>query len=762
MPPKGKKTSPKDKKKNAMPLKLDGIGSIPTQMRAALQKNLARVTDLFQQIDDDNSGIVDGPEFVKAMAEFGFKGDEMTTAVFDELDVDKSGTIEYRELHSLLVRSVQNRPDLPPLDITKANKIALRVKRIKKVDSNLLGELDLNDVSTDLIPNVIRDALDAKKTRVVDLFRQFDDDDSGLLDEHEFAKAISELGMRGAPPEAVAAVFKSFDPDSSGTIEYRELHELLIRSFQSVPKLEPLDLKAANRIALRTKKVIHKNANKFGGLDLDEDSLDTLAGQIKFALNKSLGRVIDLFRQFDDDASGHIDYKEFAKAMSELGLDVDADAIRLLFNEWDPDKSGYIEYEELKQLLRKTEAVEALYKRESLEDAIARGNSRAVTAEVKHREGKSRGDLSARGRPGSAALSAVEENPRPGTAPATIGGGRSARWTPRGGQGSSIGSTVGLGGSTLGSMKRLPGARPASAMPTLAPAQQYWKTHALQVKAVYIKTKDGQIIQAFEIMGGRSALVHRGSAKLAVVTHPVIGKIPANQVPASWFQRKMATRPLHQSLIDAGYNVLAFEAHPLALGGHKRFDDATPAGTPRGDSMAKVISAAVSAETLVQKQVNKLEAVLDYIESHRSFRYCRVAFLGQGVGATAMMKLVADSEMAANATTPSLSLFRVRSIIASQPAPMEGLLDAVAPNCHVPMMLVHADDGLQETSEIAMSVHAALPAAAPAAPFGTGDKEVLTIPRGGVPLYGRAKRFDGASYWGLHPGPLLAFLRKHV
>ena len=168
----------------------------------------------------------------------------------------------------------------------------------------------------------------------------------------------------------------------------------------------------------------------------------------------------------------------------------------------------------------------------------------------------------------------------------------------------------------------------------------------------------------------------------------------------------MATRPLHQSLIDAGYNVLAFEAHPLALGGHKRFDDATPAGTPRGDSMAKVISAAVSAETLVQKQVNKLEAVLDYIESHRSFRcvprsaahprtarhrlhrgamgaplrstaepgrvriaccsYCRVAFLGQGVGATAMMKLVADSEMAANATTPSLSLFRVRSIIASQ------------------------------------------------------------------------------------------------
>lgn len=336
MPPKGKKTSPKDKKKNAMPLKLDGIGSIPTQMRAALQKNLARVTDLFQQIDDDNSGIVDGPEFVKAMAEFGFKGDEMTTAVFDELDVDKSGTIEYRELHSLLVRSVQNRPDLPPLDITKANKIALRVKRIKKVDSNLLGELDLNDVSTDLIPNVIRDALDAKKTRVVDLFRQFDDDDSGLLDEHEFAKAISELGMRGAPPEAVAAVFKSFDPDSSGTIEYRELHELLIRSFQSVPKLEPLDLKAANRIALRTKKVIHKNANKFGGLDLDEDSLDTLAGQIKFALNKSLGRVIDLFRQFDDDASGHIDYKEFAKAMSELGLDVDADAIRLLFNEWDP------------------------------------------------------------------------------------------------------------------------------------------------------------------------------------------------------------------------------------------------------------------------------------------------------------------------------------------------------------------------------------------------------------------------------------------
>ena len=341
------------KKLSATPLKLDGDGTIPSQMRRALQSCLSRVLELFRQFDDDASGYIDGPEFVKALAELGFDPDEPSvSALFASFDPDDSGTIEYEELHNLLVRSVQRKPELEPLELKAANRIALRKKRVSKVDANLLSGLELCSLDADAIPGALRKALDERLVRVIDLFRQFDDDSSGLLDASEFAKAMRELGLTDAPPEAIAAVFASFDHDESGTIEYRELHAIMKRSLQDRPVVPLLGLQTANRITLRTKRVLKANANLLGGLDLDEAALHSLPGQIKGAMQASLVRVVDLFRQFDDDRDGRISFDEFGKAMGELGLDVLPKALRLLFDEWDPDTSGYIEYEELYTLLR--------------------------------------------------------------------------------------------------------------------------------------------------------------------------------------------------------------------------------------------------------------------------------------------------------------------------------------------------------------------------------------------------------------------------
>jgi Ca2+-binding EF-hand superfamily protein len=341
------------KKLSATPLRLDGDGTIPSQMRRALQTSLSRVIDLFRQFDDDASGYIDGPEFVKALAELGFDPDEPSvSALFASFDLDDSGTIEYEELHNLLVRSVQHKPELEPLELKAANRIALRKKRMSKVDANLFSGLELGSLDADAIPGAIRKALDERMVRVIDLFRQFDDDSSGLLDASEFAKAMRELGMTDAPPEAIAAVFASFDHDESGTIEYRELHAIMKRSLQDRPVVPLLGLQTANRITLRTKRVLKANANLLEGLDLDEAALHSIPGQIKGAMQASLVRVVDLFRQFDDDGDGRISFDEFGKAMGELGLDVLPQALRLLFDEWDPDKSGYIEYEELYTLLR--------------------------------------------------------------------------------------------------------------------------------------------------------------------------------------------------------------------------------------------------------------------------------------------------------------------------------------------------------------------------------------------------------------------------
>ena len=69
-------------------------------------------------------------------------------------------------------------------------------------------------------------------------------------------------------------------------------------------------------------------------------------------LTTNAARVIDLFREWDEDASGTVSKKEFRKAMPMLGLDVPAEDVDALFDSWDPDGSGMLELKELTRVLK--------------------------------------------------------------------------------------------------------------------------------------------------------------------------------------------------------------------------------------------------------------------------------------------------------------------------------------------------------------------------------------------------------------------------
>ena len=211
------------------------MDTIPDQIRNALRKSLVRVIDLFRQFDDDESGCVNAFEFNKAIQELGcFAPPEAVAAVFSSFDPDGSGSIEFCEMHTLLVRSMQAKPHLEPLTLKATNQVGLRTSKIHKKDANLLAGLDLDESRMDEIPDQIRIALQQHRVRVMDLFYQMDDDKSGYISGSEFLKAMSELGLHEAPREAVAAVFASFDLNGNGVIEYDELRECLVRSFQQV------------------------------------------------------------------------------------------------------------------------------------------------------------------------------------------------------------------------------------------------------------------------------------------------------------------------------------------------------------------------------------------------------------------------------------------------------------------------------------------------------------------------------------------------
>ena len=73
-----------------------GLDTVPEQIRAALHKKRLRVTDLFHQLDDDQSGTISCKEFEKALKEFGLRGPqggpvdkESVQAVFNSFDPDR-------------------------------------------------------------------------------------------------------------------------------------------------------------------------------------------------------------------------------------------------------------------------------------------------------------------------------------------------------------------------------------------------------------------------------------------------------------------------------------------------------------------------------------------------------------------------------------------------------------------------------------------------------------------------------------------------
>ena len=291
-------------KENANLLQGLNLGSanpeaVPGLIRAALDEKLMRVIDAFRQLDDDASGVIDGPEFGKGLCEMGLVAPEAAIgAIFSSFDEDHSGLVTYEELDDHLLRSAKKHPKLPPLPLKAANPIALRKGTVSKKNASLLQGLDLGAADPESIPGLIRDAMGNKLLRVIDVFRQLDDDNSGMIDGVEFAKGISEMGLVGASPEAIGALFASFDPDGNELLEYDELHEILVRSAQDYPELPPLELDAKNPIALRKAPLNKRDANLFQGVvDLASADPADIPRLIRDALNAKLTRVIDLFRR---------------------------------------------------------------------------------------------------------------------------------------------------------------------------------------------------------------------------------------------------------------------------------------------------------------------------------------------------------------------------------------------------------------------------------------------------------------------------------
>ena len=169
---------------------------------------------------------------------------------------------------------------------------------------------------------------------------------------------MAHLGLEIAAAE-IDKLFDEWDPDGSGELDLKELTKVLRRGGE-VALDGKLQAGAAGEIKLKaeTKYAVRKGGPAQRGtslrkIDLDEDSGVPYSQQLQALLVEQAVRVIDLFREWDEDGNGIVSKDEFRKAMPLLGLEVPVSAIDELFDSWDPDGSGELDMKELNRVLRR-------------------------------------------------------------------------------------------------------------------------------------------------------------------------------------------------------------------------------------------------------------------------------------------------------------------------------------------------------------------------------------------------------------------------
>ena len=320
----GNKQTDAELAKRFTELDADGSGTVDVHEYEGglILDALGKKTDpfkLFQEADVDGNHTIDRGEFTAALRALGLVdaavSDASISIVFDALDDDGSGEIDWKELKLKLA----------------PNAIGARKPILGKLcagrRSKSLGSLTRLSATSDLtVQQQLTELLRKNMSRVIDLFRDCesvfakshvfetahaacypnllhpspsltsplsprfrcpfpfsgDTDGDGTVSCLEFRKAIKALG-HAAPADEVDALFNFFDKDGSGKLEFRELHRALrvnAAQMPSAPKKGPSPEEEAAAAAAHAEAMAEAEA-EYAAAPEEVKVIDMLEEQLK-------------------------------------------------------------------------------------------------------------------------------------------------------------------------------------------------------------------------------------------------------------------------------------------------------------------------------------------------------------------------------------------------------------------------------------------------------------------------------------------------
>lgn len=324
------------------------LNSALIEIRTSLLRELPKVVDLFQRFDRNADGHIARDEFCEVLPLLKLPNYGMAEmhAFFDVIDTDRSGTIEYTELHKLLRKGAE-------IELAKALQAGAKGRieveaRGRYAVRKSAHEGALMAPQKEATVETIKAAMIKAASRVVDFFRHLDSDGDGNVTRAEFRSALPLLGFGAGGRGAIDSLFDSLDTNGNGTIEYEELAAVLRRDDVAIAAelqagaMGEIETSPKNQIALR------RDVRDGVSAPLKEATLSSM----RQTLASNMAKVSDLLSMLDVNSDGIVSRAEFRTAMPLIGFGAGGrQAIDSLFDSLDLNKDGGLDYGELKAQL---------------------------------------------------------------------------------------------------------------------------------------------------------------------------------------------------------------------------------------------------------------------------------------------------------------------------------------------------------------------------------------------------------------------------
>ena len=253
-----------------------------TAVKEARKENLqdlkGRLRRMFESMDLDTSDGLTAFQIMKAIHRNKEVADSIATTpslaqllqpgtmamVFADADADGDGLLTFDELWERAQKVRTSRLwDNSEARTTQGGSDSDSSGSDSEVDGKVAALRELLET----VRRAIKEKMKSDFLRAVDVFRAFDTDKSGMVDEQELSEGMKRLGVQLTEGEA-CDIFAAFDGDGSGAVDYKELvqtfadpRSLATLARTTITKKDEAAAAAAEAAAELRKKNLNRNVN---------------------------------------------------------------------------------------------------------------------------------------------------------------------------------------------------------------------------------------------------------------------------------------------------------------------------------------------------------------------------------------------------------------------------------------------------------------------------------------------------------------------